>query len=142
MAGELHHLVVSVGDMERSLELFRDILDFELVWRLPRVGGRKLSSLLGRPGFEAEMAYLLSRPGGWAVELVRPLHSTAVATSREEGLGLSLKVADIDEMHRRVLAGGWSPFTDPLPMLSPEGREVRVFCFTGLPGLMIELIGD
>ncbi len=37
MHNDLHHVLVFVSDMGRSLHLFKDILGFEIVWRKDKV---------------------------------------------------------------------------------------------------------
>jgi len=146
MAGSLHHVVVFVTDIERSLHLFRDLLGFDLVWGIGRVGGRKMSALVGIPDLEAEMAYLQNNPSSVAVELLHvvgpPMTHDPVRSTQPGRVGLSLVVDNLDEIHRRLTEEGWPPFTPCMDIISPEGKSVRVFCFRTEDGLTIELIED
>jgi catechol 2,3-dioxygenase-like lactoylglutathione lyase family enzyme len=146
MTSHLHHVSLFVSDMERSLCLFRDILGFDLKWRSPSVGGKKLSSLLGIPDLEMELAYLKSPANGVAVELarlIRPvMNSPAVRFGGAGTVGLSLIVKDLEGLHRRMTQEGWTPFSPPMEMRSPEGDAVRIFCVKTEDGLTLELIEE
>lgn len=145
MSSRLHHVSLFVSDMDRTLHLFRDLLDFELKWRVPSVGGGKLSSLLGIPDVEIELAYLQSPGNGVAVELarlIRPvINSPAVRFGEAGTVSLSLMVEDLEGLHNRLSEEGWTPFSPCKEMQSPEGDPIRIFCFQTKDGLALELIG-
>ena len=140
MPTTVHHVISFTKDIDRSLLLFRDILGMELKWRLPEVGGRKMSAVLGLTGMKAEMAYLAPADGGVAVELVRIIQSDVdVTQARSDGTGLSLRVEHLGAIYRRLREHDWNPFTEPVDMLSPEGESIRMFCFRTDEGLFVEL---
>lgn len=144
MANDLHHVSVFVADMDRALHLFKDILGFELLWRVPSAGGRKLSALLGIPDMEAELAYLQRSTNDVAIELSRLIRPTMDTPPVQFGgvgtIGLSLIVEDLDGLHRRLSEEGLTPLTPCMEMRSPEGVLIRVFCFRTEEGVTIELI--
>jgi len=146
MANDLHHASIFVTDMDRALHLFKDILGFELLWRVSPVGGRKLSALLGIPDMKAELAYLQGRSGGVGVELVRLIRPTMDESPIRFGkagmLGLSLVVEDLNGLHQRLTEEGWTPFTPCMQIRTPQGDPVRVFCFRTEEGLTLELIEE
>jgi catechol 2,3-dioxygenase-like lactoylglutathione lyase family enzyme len=141
---KVHHVALFVSDMDRMIHLFRDILSFDLVWRLPRVGGKRLSTLLGLPNMEAELAYLESRADDTAVELSRLLFPDVTEESATFGapgsVVLSLVVADVDQIYRQIQDEGWSPLSPCLDMKSPAGDPIRLFCFRTEEGITLELI--
>jgi catechol 2,3-dioxygenase-like lactoylglutathione lyase family enzyme len=138
MTAVLHHVITFTNDMDRSLLLYRDILGLDLKWRLPEVGGRKMSAVFGVPEMKAEMAYLAPVNGGVAVELVKMIQPDANA--RSDGTGLSLRVEQLDVVYGKLREHDWQPFTEPVDMLSPEGEAIRMFCFRSDEGLLIELL--
>jgi len=144
MPNDLHHIAVFVSNMDKTLRLFQDCLGFELAWRLSRVGGNKLSALLGLEGIEAEMAYLRGVSGSVGVELVRLIHpSLSGDKSHPYSPGtvtLSLIVEDLDGLHRSLQENGWTSLTPPLQMRSPEGEPLKVLCFRTDDGVTIELL--
>ena len=144
MGNYLHHVSIFVTDMERALHLFRDILDFELLWRVPNVGGQKLSALLGITDMEAELAYLQSSPYGVAIELsrlIRPeMDASPVRFGMIGSIGLSLVVEDLGGLHKHLTKEGWIPLTPCLHMRSPESENIRVFCVRVEDSLTLEFI--
>lgn len=146
MGTQLHHVSISVTDMKRNLYLFKDILGFELKWHIPCAGGKRLSTLLGIPGIEVELAYLQSPQGGVALELSRLLHPTMDAPttpfSSSGSVSLSLTVEDLEQMHARLTEEGWKPLSPCLNLCSPAGDSFRAFCLHTGDGLTLELIGE
>jgi len=144
MAADLHHVALFVKDLDRALRVFQDLLGFRLAWRAPRVGGAKLSAVLGMPNMQAEIAYLVRNPAGVAVELVRLLdeseESISVPSSPRNGAVLSLTAPDLERLHSQLTEGGWKPFTPIVRMPAPDGNKVNMFCFRLEEGLTIELI--
>jgi catechol 2,3-dioxygenase-like lactoylglutathione lyase family enzyme len=132
-------MILFVKDMGRSIRLFHDILGFDQLWRLPKVGGKKLSAVMGLPEMQAEIAYLQKQAGETAVELVRLLDGSPAPGGRAGGVGLSLAVEDLSGLHRKLVEEGWKPFTEPVKMLGPDGREIEMFCFRTEEGLLVEL---
>ena len=139
MTQSLHHMILFVKDMDRSIRLFQDVLGFNQLWRLPRVGGKKLSAVMGLPEMQAEIAYLVARTGGTAVELVHLLDGSSAPSGQAGGTGLSLAVENLSGLHRKLVDEGWKPFTEPAKMLSPEGGEINMLCFRTDEGLLVEL---
>ena len=143
MPGDLHHVAVFVNDLDRALHLFRNLLGFEVAWRLPKVGGR-VSEVTGIPGMEAEIVYLQGRSRGTALELVRIIRTPTEKNTPGNGIPgsvvLSFVVEDLDGLHRLLSNEGWTPFTQPVEMMSPDGGPIRMFCFPAEDGLTVELI--
>lgn len=143
MANRLHHVIVPVTDMDRSLHLFEGLLGFTLIVRLPRVGGKTMSKALGIPGMEAEMAYLQAPGRGTAVELIRFLDGGPAGDGKSDRVGpfgLSLAVEDLDGLHERLNREGWPPLSEPVRMPGPDGNPLRLFCIRTEEGLTLELV--
>jgi len=144
MSTDVHHIAVFVVDLERTLQLFRDILGFSLVWRVASVGGSKLSTVVGIPGMKAEIAYLEEQPGGVAVELVRLIQPSKERMPDDFGVPgsvtLSLVVESLDGLYQRLCKEGWKPLTQSVDIRTPGGDPIRMFCFRTDEGLMVELI--
>jgi catechol 2,3-dioxygenase-like lactoylglutathione lyase family enzyme len=142
MPSRLHHVVVFVTDMDRSVHLLRDLFGLTLDWRIPRIEGLELSELVGIPDMVAEMAYLQCPAEHVAVELIRLIHpQVAPGVNGASGnAGLSFVVEDLDRLHGLLKDEGWEPFTPIVRMRNPEGEWLRMFCFRVEEGLTIELI--
>jgi catechol 2,3-dioxygenase-like lactoylglutathione lyase family enzyme len=146
MKAALHHVSVFVADMDRAVRLFRDVLGFELQWRVSKAGGRLLSTLLGVPGIQVELAYLASEEGGTAVELSRliqpPRSGDPVPFGALGTVALTLRVRGLDRLHRSLSDGGWGPLSSCLDLEPPRGNPVRAFCVPVEPGVLLELIEE
>jgi len=146
MAAALHHVSVFVADMDRAVRLFRDVLGFEVQWRVHKAGGRLLSTLLGVPGIQAELAYLAGEEGGVALELSRLIHPDRCEPPAPFGalgtVALTLRVRNLDHLHRSLSDGGWAPLSPCLDIEPPQGNPVRAFCVPVEPGLLLELIEE
>lgn len=131
--------------MDRTIHLFRDILGFELAWRIPRVGGRKLSTLLQIPNMEAELAYLKDDSHKVAIELCRSIGPSvdphpAPSSGKLGSVGLCMTVKGLDALYERLTEEGWIPHSPCMEMESPEGEPFRIFCVRTEEGLMLELM--
>lgn len=138
----MHHVSIFVSDMERALELFNGILGLSIVKRLYGVEGERISALLGMADFRADMVFLKHPDQHLSLELVRQISPPPDAHDRGAagGFGLCLNVPDLDALHTRLGRAGWRPLSEPLEMLDPSGRSIRLFCFRTDEGLMVELI--
>jgi catechol 2,3-dioxygenase-like lactoylglutathione lyase family enzyme len=140
----MHHVSFFVTDIDRSIHLFKDLLGFELQWRLPKTGGRKLSAVMGIPEVEAELVYLQGPNDAVAIELVRLIHPSMENRTIQFGMpgaiGLSFVIEDLDALYERLIEEGWAPFTQGVQMMSPDGEPVRIFCFRTDEGVTIEII--
>lgn len=146
MGATLHHVSIFVEDLERALRLFQDVLGFDLIWRIPRAGGRVLSTLLGIPHMEAELAYLSDEKSRVGLELSRRIHSPEDALAPLFGdpgtFAVSLSVKNLDRLHQRLSKGGWKPLSPCLELKPPKGAPARAFCVPVEPGVLLELIEE
>ena len=146
MGAALHHVSVFVADLDRAVRLFCDVLGFEVQWRVPKAGGRLLSTLLGVPGIQAELAYLAGEEGDTAVELsrlIQPQRGEAPAPFGGPGtVALTLRVRDLDRLHQSLSDGGWVPLSPCLDLEPPGENPVRAFCVPVEPGVLLELIEE
>ena len=142
MSTRIHHISIFVNNMERSLQLFRDLLGMEEIQRLPGVRGSRISKLLGIAEFEAEMVFLKHPAQKVSLELVHQLSPPRVDrnTNKTGGFGLSFMVPDLGGIYKDLAREGWSPISEPLEMVDPAGRSIRLFCFPTDEGVMVELI--
>ena len=138
----MHHVSILVNDMERALELFTGILGMVAIQRLDGVEGARISNLLGKSDFRADMVFLKHPEQRVCLELVRQTRPLPKAQPPGEAgrFGVSLTVSDLDAAHAALGRAGWTPLSEPLEMPDPSGRSIRLFCFLTDEGLMVELI--
>jgi catechol 2,3-dioxygenase-like lactoylglutathione lyase family enzyme len=143
MSARIHHISLFVEDMERALYLFRDILKFTLDWHIPVVKGRKISNLLGLPDFECELAYLSDSGRNAAIELSRPLKTSASKPGGDFGdtgsALISVEVQNIDQLYKQLEKEGWHPLSGIMALKAPEGHNLRAFCIHLEKSVLLEL---
>jgi catechol 2,3-dioxygenase-like lactoylglutathione lyase family enzyme len=144
MVSSLHHVSIFVKDMDRAIRLFRDILGFNLSWRVERARGRVLSSLLGIREVEAELAYLESGSKGTAVEISRLIRPAMEDSPNDFGnagtCSFGLCVDNLEELHVRLAREGWTPLSSCLDLNPPGGSPARAFCVRIESGVLLELL--
>ena len=131
---KVHHVALFVADMDRARYLFQDILGFEPAWHAPMVKGNRISTLLGIPDVQMEIAYLQNGPGNTAVELCRMIPPVKNRNPKAFGspgtASLSLNVENLDQLHKRLTREGWKPFS-PLPGYArPRRASDQTFLFS------------
>lgn len=143
MRAKFHHISVFVEDMERSLKLFQDFLGFRLDWRVSKLKDRKVSTLVGIPDFECELAYLTASDQNVSIELshrINPaMRDVPVKFGHTGTVGLSLSVENIDTLFEKLKSAGWDPISPILDLQTPEGKA-RVFCVNIEDCILLELI--
>lgn len=141
---KVYHVGLFVSDMDRARHLFQDILGLGLAWHAPMVKGSRMAALMGIPDVQMEIAYLQNGPDNTAVELCRMIHPVRHQDPKAFGspgtASLSLKVENLDQLHKRLTREGWRPLSPCLDMRDPEGYPIRLFCFPAEEGILVELI--
>jgi glyoxylase I family protein len=69
MDAKLHHVAISVSDMDRAVAYYRDILGFEVDWDMDHRSGDALAKVVGLPG--ADMRIVMLKGYGFRVELFK-----------------------------------------------------------------------
>jgi glyoxylase I family protein len=135
----VHHVAVSVADMDRALAFYRDLLGFEVEWEREHYHGELLSRVVGMPGADARVVML--RGHGLRIELFRyyePAGETALPR-RQCDFGLThfaLTVRGIQDLYARLSAAGVA-FNCPPQNLRPG---VWVTYMKDPEGVTIELV--
>ncbi len=126
----LHLVTLVVGDYDRAITFFRDVLDFDLVEDVPSTtnDGRPKRWVVVRPK-GGETGVLLARADG--------AHQEAAVGRQFAGrVGMFLRVDDFDAAYRRLAAAGVT-FVNA-PRTEPYGRIV---VFEDLEGNRWDLLG-
>jgi glyoxylase I family protein len=127
------HLCVGVSDLERSLEFYRRLLGFDVVFDV-ELEGASLEAVTGASGARGRMVGGLV--GGAMVELLALGSTEAPVAGPHLGYtNMSFSVTDLDAAHRRVLDLGYRPAQDPV-----EIGGVRMFFVNDPDGTPIELV--
>ncbi len=127
------HVCVGVSDIDRSLEFYRRLLGFDVVFDV-ELEGPSLEAVTGTSGAKGRMIGGLI--GGAMVELLGLGGTGRAASGPHLGYtNMSFSVRDLDAAHRRVLELGYRPAQDPV-----EIGGVRMFFVTDPDGTPIELV--
>jgi catechol 2,3-dioxygenase-like lactoylglutathione lyase family enzyme len=115
----LLHTGITVGDLERSLRFYRDLLGMEIVFQQEKQGGY-LAAIVGYENAHARMAHLAFPGDSHRIELFQYLEPTPVGTPAEpRHLGIThvcLRVPDIHALYARLLDEGIDFYSEPVPI--------------------------
>ena len=138
----MNHTGLSVSDMDRSLEFYRDMLGLEIE-RDSILEGDFLEKLNGIPGAKVHIVYLGNGDGRHSVELVEFLNP--IAPPREHNMldasHMGFFVDDLDQFYTELSAKGII-FVNP-PILLPDAiyPSARKICFAQDPdGNLLEFM--
>ena len=139
---DLHHIGVTVTDMDRSLEFWREFMGVEPSTRRV-VGAEFLGTLVGRPGAELEIAWL-DLQGAVDLELVAFVgvdeERVESAPPQPGAVHLCLGVADVGEAVERGLAAGATQVSiEVIEIPSGPNEGARHVYLRDPDGVLIEL---
>lgn len=141
MIHSIHHPCICVGDMEKSLALYQDLLGLEKVQDVV-FEGEMLEKLLEirKPKFRIvhlkvadDILELMSfvEPNG---------EDKARLMANDRGIThFCFKVMDCDAVFGQIQAAGY-PFTTESPVTTPSGRKVAYF--RDPDGILVEILQD
>jgi catechol 2,3-dioxygenase-like lactoylglutathione lyase family enzyme len=135
------HVGVCVSDLDRSLAFYCDVLGFAEVARRLNITDAGSANLLDLPEMDVELVYLerdgirlellwYRVPNPPETEARRPMHRTRLTH-------LAIRVGDLDELCRRIEAGGGSVLLATTATFAQGNRGVMTM---DPDGTRIELI--
>jgi len=140
----LNHVAISVKDMERSLDFWRDALGLQLI-QDRMLSGPDLDMALMETGTSVRMVILADEVGsmiellGWESPPVRerpPEHLKFASTGLVE---VCLAVSDLEKLEEDLAKKGIR-FRTPVWILNIEGLDVKVTHVVDPDGVQVELI--
>ncbi len=138
------HTGITVSNLERSLEFWRDVLGFELSHTAHQTG-ELAREITGVAGAELKLA-VLKAPGGHKIELLEylaPPDRTKHADLRPCDVGsvhVALTVNDLDAVLQRIAASGWKTAGKPQTLQSGPNAGKRVVYVRDPDGTTIEFM--
>ncbi|WP_254272746.1 VOC family protein [Haloarcula marina] len=136
MDATAHHYAVTVSDLERAVEFYRDVLGLDVLSRFA-VGGEAFATGVGVDGASADFAHLDA--GGARIELVEYApEGDAVAESdlnRPGATHLGLEVEDLDAVYEGLP-------DDVETLAAPQTTEsgTRILFVRDPEGTLVELL--
>jgi glyoxylase I family protein len=139
----VHHTCITVSDLERSIQFYRDLVGLELVMtEESERSGDDRSDALGVPRAKVRLAIL--RAGQAQVELIQYVTAQGRVYDRKNNdvgtMHIAFQVEDIDAVYQRLLGHGVR-FTAP-PATIPAGpmKGWRWTYFFDPDGVSLEII--
>jgi diaminopimelate decarboxylase len=139
----LDHVSVTSGDLDRSLAFYCDLLGLELRARGEAEGSSEFE-ITGIRGSEVRWADL-RLPHGQVVELIEYVEPRGTPSRPEPNdpgaTHISLRVADVEAIHRRLGEAGVSVRSAPVTIEAPGAWQgARAFYASDPDGVTVELI--
>ena len=139
----LDHVSVTVGDLNRSLEFYRDLLGIPLIERGEAVGG-SVAEITGFPDARVLWADL-ALPGQQTLELLE--YASPRGRPRDGGTNdpgsahVSIAVDDAAAFHKRLVSAGVNVRSDPV-LIEDDGDWSGVRCFYAVDpdGFTVEIL--
>jgi len=137
--GTIHHVAVSVRDVDRQVAFYRDVLGFEVEWDMDHRSGEALDRVVGLQ--DVDLRIVMLKGYGLRLELLqyhRP-RGREPAPVRQCDPGLvhfAISVSDIQGVYERLCAAGVS-FNCPPQNLRPG---VWATYFRDPEGVTVEII--
>jgi catechol 2,3-dioxygenase-like lactoylglutathione lyase family enzyme len=141
-AATLHHVGLTVSDLDASLRFWGDALGMQTVVRQERQGGY-LEAIVREPGAHVLQAQLELPEGGARVELfqyVAPEGETVHARPRDVGFAhVAVRCTDLDDRLERLLAAGGEAFGDVIEVDAGVNAGARAVYVRDPDGHVLEL---
>lgn len=138
----LHHVGITVADLERSIHFYRDVLGFALIRRRSS-DADYLGQQTGFPGVRLEAASFQPALGGPSFELVQYMtdagEAHAPATNCAGTSHLCFQIADILELYQSLLVQGVRFKTPPVKITAGPNEGGLVVYFFDPDGCILEL---
>jgi catechol 2,3-dioxygenase-like lactoylglutathione lyase family enzyme len=118
----VHHVGITVGDIERSLTFYTALLGGERLGPWERSGPR-IDEVTGYPGVVVRQAFVRATEGTAVVELLQYVGGSPVVLDPDNGhvgaAHVALTVADLDAVLARLRTDGVPVVSDPIVCSAP-----------------------
>jgi len=141
----VHHVGVTVADMDRAVAFWTALLDAPARDRRT-LDGPGLGTMVGYPGIRVESCWI-DLPGGVALELLRYLDRDDApydpGTAHPGNVHVCLRVDDMDVAHAHAVACGARPVSDrPIDVAAGPRAGARLAYLRDPDGVTVELVQD
>ncbi len=142
--GELHHLGLTVADIERSIHFYRDLLGMTLIRRRPQVDNDYVALQTGYPGVVLNVAsFKVTAESAQSLEVVQYMNHAGppaeTATNRAGNTHLCLTVNDLRAFYTSLLAKGVRFKSEPVTITAGPNQGGLVVYFFDPDGYTLEL---
>jgi len=142
--GQVHHLGLTVADIERSICFYRDVLGMTLVRRRPQVDNDYVSLQTGYPGVVLNVASFKIAPDSpQSLEVVQYMNHAGqpveTATNRAGNSHLCITVDDLRSCYAELKAKGVGFKTEPVTITAGPNAGGLVVYFYDPDRYLLEL---
>jgi catechol 2,3-dioxygenase-like lactoylglutathione lyase family enzyme len=143
----LHHIGLTVSDIERSIVFYRDFLGMALVRRRPQVDNDYVALQTGYPGVVLNVASLKVTPeSAQSLELVQYMKHVGApaepATNRSGTSHLCFSVADLNACYAGLQSKGVRFKSEPVKITAGPNAGGLVVYFYDPDGYVLELFEE
>ena len=141
----VHHVGVTVADMDRAVAFWTALLDSAARERTV-LHGPQLGTMVGYPGIHIERCWV-DLPGGMALELLRYLDRGEApydpGTAHPGNVHVCLRVDDMEAAHAHAVACGATPVSErPIDVAAGPRAGTRLAYLRDPDGVTIELVQE
>ncbi|WP_408897162.1 VOC family protein [Nocardioides sp. R1-1] len=126
----IHHVGITVSDLERSLAFYADLLGGETLGPYERSGPR-VDAVTGYPGIVVRQAFVRARDAGTLVELLQYVGGSDVVLEPDNGhvgaAHVAVTVADLDATLARLRSQGVTALSEPIVSSAPMAGHRVVY---------------
>jgi catechol 2,3-dioxygenase-like lactoylglutathione lyase family enzyme len=138
----IHHVGLTVADLDRSLAFYRDVLGFELLMRQEKVGGY-FGAIVGYPDCHVEAAHLQHASSGLILELTQyrqpELAAIIPEPARVGNAHLCLLVGDLEAAYDELVRHDVDLISPPVTIDTGVNAGSRGLYFRDPDGITLEL---
>jgi lactoylglutathione lyase len=141
---DIHHLGLTVSDIERSIQFYRDMLGMELIRRRPSVTADYVSQQTGYDNVELNVAsFQISPDSKQSLEVVQYMNHAGEpsepATNQAGSSHLCLLVDDLKTCYENLRSKGVRFKSEPVTITAGPNEGGLVIYFSDPDGYMLEL---
>ena len=141
---DIHHLGLTVADIDRSIEFYRDTLGMTLIGRRPCVEEDYVAKQTGYAGVKLGVASFRIRPDSLnSLEIVEYLNHTCepadTSTNRPGGTHLCIVVDDLEAAYKDLKLKGVRFKSDPVEIMAGPNRGGKVIYFFDPDNYVLEM---
>ncbi|MCY3766164.1 MAG: VOC family protein [Gemmatimonadetes bacterium] len=140
---KVHHVKYSVGDLDRSLAFYRDLLGFEVTYVADRDGLASYDTIMKMQDVRLRVGMILHRPTGFVVGLVQFQNPESISRElRNNYVGassLALQVEDAAAEYERLTTAGAAAMSTPTEIVREGSVAAVAFYILDPDGIPIEI---
>ncbi len=141
------HIGLTVSDMDRSIEFYKNVLDLKFVGEM-KMKGKETDLLFSDENLDVKVAYLRTKDGGAEIELIQFLNKEIEIEIEKASLfktsisEICFEVEDIDKWYKKLIHHGVECLSKPQYFDATDygfGKSKAIY-FKDPDGIILELM--